>query len=307
MGAVPATSISVCIATYRRSDRLEALLQDLGRQVLLPSEVIVVDNDAAGSARAVVERCRQSQQAFPIHYDIQPEKNIALTRNRTVALATGEWLAFVDDDERAPDFWLSRLAAAADQYGADGVLGPVDPVVPESAPDWIRRGRFYDFPRMKTGAVVPPNRLRFGNLILRAAKVKSMDVIFDPAYGLTGGEDGDLLSRMALRGSRLIWCDEATVHEPIEQSRLSLKWLLRRSLRGGQDFARHSLSGRYGPRIAGRFRLFVRALLQTLAASIMAVIVLPLGRHHSAHWLTRASANVGKLSIFLGWHYREYA
>jgi succinoglycan biosynthesis protein ExoM len=304
---VPAMSISVCIATYRRPDRLEALLLDLTRQTLLPGEVIVVDNDAAASARAVIERCRQRPMPFPLHYDIQPQKNISLTRNRTVELTKHEWLAFVDDDERAPDFWLARLAAAAGKYAADGVLGPVDPVVPDDAPGWIRRGRFYDFPRMPTGAVVPPNRLRFGNLLLRSAAVKSMDVIFDPAYGLTGGEDGDLLSRMALRGARIVWCDEALVHEPIETSRLNLKWLLRRSLRGGQDFARHSLSGRYGQRTAGRSRLFLRALVQLMAAAAIAIVVLPLGRHHSAHWLTRASANIGKLSIFLGWHYREYA
>jgi glycosyltransferase involved in cell wall biosynthesis len=299
--------ISVCIATYRRLDRLEALLLDLARQALLPSEVVVVDNDAAGTARPVVERCRQVPVPFPIHYDIQPQKNISLTRNRTVELSQHEWLAFVDDDERAPESWLERLAATARETSADGVLGPVVPLVPEDAPSWIRRGNFYDFPRMKTGSVVPPNRLRFGNLLLRTSRVKAMEVIFDPAYGLTGGEDGDLLSRMTLRGSRIVWCDEAEVHEPIERSRLNLKWLLRRSLRGGQDFARHSLSGRYGQRTAGRSRLFLRALVQLVVAAVICVVTLPLGRHHSAHWLTRASANMGKLSIFLGWHYREYA
>jgi succinoglycan biosynthesis protein ExoM len=307
MRSNPITSISVCIATYRRLDRLEALLADLGRQQLLPSEVIVVDNDPGGTARQVIERCLAVRPPFTIHYDIQPEKNISLTRNRTVEMSSQEWLAFVDDDERAPDFWLAGLAAAASGYAADGVLGPVDPVVPEDAPPWIRRGRFYDFPRMKTGTVVPPNRLRFGNLLLRASAVKSLDVMFDPAYGLTGGEDGDLLSRMTLGGARIVWCDEAIVHEPVEKSRLNLKWLLRRSLRGGQDFARHSLSGRYGPRSAGHVRLFGRALVQLVAAATIAVLVLPLGRHHAAHWLTKASANVGKLSIFLGWHYREYA
>lgn len=299
--------ISVCVATYRRLDRLEALLADLARQELLPSEVIVVDNDAAGSARLVVERCLATQPPFPIRYDVQPEKNISLTRNRTVELTTHEWLAFIDDDERAPDFWLARLAAAAAGHRADGVLGPVEPVVPDDAPGWIRRGNFYDFPRMTTGSVIPPNRLRFGNLLLRASTLKAMDVMFDPAYGLTGGEDGDLLSRMTLGGARIVWCDEAIVREPIEKSRLNLQWLLRRALRGGQDFARHSLSGRYGRRFGGHVRLFGRALLQLVAAAGMAILVLPLGRHHSAHWLTKASANVGKLSIFLGWHYREYA
>jgi succinoglycan biosynthesis protein ExoM len=250
---------------------------------------------------------RQSQPPFEIRYDIQPEKNISSTRNRTVALAGQPWLAFVDDDERAPEFWLARLVHAAQLTRADGVLGPVEPVVPDTAPPWIRRGRFYDFPRMPTGTTVPSNRLRFGNVLLRASSVKALPQPFDPAYGVTGGEDGDLLSRLVLGGARIVWCDEAIVTEPIEQSRLNLKWLLRRALRGGQDFARHSLTGRYGKRFGERPRLFLRALLQLTVAAGVALLVLPLGRHHAAHWLTKASANIGKLSIFFGWHYREYA
>jgi succinoglycan biosynthesis protein ExoM len=300
-------TISVCIATYRRLERLAAVLDDLAQQTLLPMEIVVVDNDADGSAAAVVEAHRLTRPPFALHYAVQPLKNIALTRNRTVEMATGEWLVFIDDDERAPSDWLARLDAAAKAYAADGVLGPVVPVVPLEAPPWIRRGKFYDFPRMTSGTVVPPNRLRFGNVLLRGRLLREIEVRFDPAYGLTGGEDGDLLSRLALAGARIVWCDEAIVREPIEQARLSLAWLLRRSLRGGQDFARHSLSGRYGPQGTGRKRLLVRALLQLIAAATLSVLVLPLGRHRAAHWLTKASANLGKLSVFMGWHYREYA
>jgi succinoglycan biosynthesis protein ExoM len=300
-------NISVCIATYRRLDRLAALLEDLTRQDLMPHEVIIVDNDAQGSAAAVVESCRNSSPPFDVKYAIQPLKNIALTRNQTVERAGGEWLAFVDDDERAPPFWLARLAAAAEEHGADGVLGPVDPIVPAQAPLWIRRGRFYDFPRMPSGGIVPANRLRFGNVLLRGSLLRELGTPFDPAYGLTGGEDGDLLARLAQGGARIVWCDEALVYEPIEASRLSLSWLLRRSLRGGQDFARHCLAGRYGASHARRWPLFVRALVQLLGATGLALICLPAGRHHAAHWLTKASANLGKLSIFAGWHYREYA
>ena len=300
-------TVSVCIATYRRPDRLAAVLDDLSRQTLLPIEIVVVDNDADGSAAAVVEAHRRTSPPLALHYAIQPLKNIALTRNRTVEMAAGEWIAFIDDDERAPPDWLARLDAAATAYAADGVLGPVDPAVPSEAPLWIRRGKFYDFPRMATGELVPPNRLRFGNVLLRGRLLRELEVRFDPAYGLTGGEDGDLLSRLALAGARIVWCDEAIVREPIEQSRLSLVWLLRRSLRGGQDFARHTLSGRYGPQATGRLKLLVRALLQLIAAVILTVLVLPFGRHRAAHWLTKASANLGKLSVFMGWHYREYA
>jgi succinoglycan biosynthesis protein ExoM len=299
--------ISVCIATYRRLPRLHALLGDLSRQRRLPDQVIVVDNDASASARPAVELHRFTAP-FEIVYAVQPQKNISLTRNRTVELADGDWLAFVDDDERAPPEWLSQLLTCAAKHQADGVLGPVEPLLPIEAPRWIKRGRFYDWARMATGTRVPPNRLRFGNVLLCAERVRAMSPIFDPAYGLTGGEDGDLLSRMTLAGSKIVWCDEATVTEPVESARLSLRWLLRRSLRGGQDFARHTVSGRYGPVTVGvRTRLLLRALLQALAACSLALLMWPLGRHHAANWLTKASANFGKLSIFCGWHYREYA
>jgi len=300
-------NISLCIATYRRPEQLNALLDDIVKQQRLPNEVVVVDNDAAGSARAVVERRRALGAPFPIHYDIQPIKNISLTRNRTVELASGDWIAFIDDDERAPAVWLKQLAQTIIRYPADGALGPVEPIVPVDAPAWIRRGRFYNWARMKTGAVIPLNKLRFGNVLLHGVLLRESPAPFDPAYGLTGGEDGDLLGRLVQQGARIVWCDEAIVHEPVDTARLSLRWLLLRALRGGQDFARHRLTGRFGHLTsAGRVRLFLRALLQSAMAAGFALLSWPRGRHRAVYWLLKVSANLGKMSIFLGWHYREY-
>ncbi|WP_020648772.1 glycosyltransferase [Solimonas variicoloris] len=300
--------ISICIATYRRPQKLALLLQDLAAQTLPPTQIVVVDNDAAQSARGIVEAARRAAPDIAVLYATQPEKNIALTRNLSIALADGDWLALVDDDERAPHDWLARLAEAADRYCADGVLGPVLPVLPAHAPDWIRRGRFYDWTRLRSGSVVPPNRLRLGNALLSAAALRSVPGPFDPAYGLTGGEDGDLLARLALLDVRLVWCDEAGVQEPVDDSRLSLRWLLRRALRGGQDYARHTLAGRYGPpTLRRRVQLAARAGAQLLLAALLVLAMAPLGRHRAARWLVAASANLGKLSLFWGWHYREYA
>jgi len=270
--------------------------------------VVVVDNDSAGSAREVVARRRALGAPFPIVYEVQPQKNISLTRNSTVRLAVGDWIAFVDDDERAPVNWLEQLLGAAARFAADGVLGPVNPLVPPSAPGWIRRGRFYDFPRMATGAVIPPNRLRFGNVLLRGSWLHGTPGPFDPELGLSGGEDGDLLSRLRQQGARIVWCDEAVVDEPVESSRLSLRWLLRRALSGGQDFARHTLAGRYGAMsTVSRITFFVRALAQALVAAACVLMSWPMGRHHAARWLTKLWANLGKLSAYWGWRYHEYA
>ena len=143
-------NISLCIATYKRPQQLDALLGDLTQQTLLPDEVVVVDNEAAGGGRPIVESWRR-KLPFPIKYQIQPERGIALTRNLTVHLADGAWLAFIDDDERAPATWLQQLVKPPAKFNADGVLAPVVPIVPDNAPapDW--RGSFYDFPRAEHG------------------------------------------------------------------------------------------------------------------------------------------------------------
>lgn len=301
-------ALSVCIATYRRLDRLDAVLEDLLRQELKPDEVIVVDNDVSGSARTVIERRRSEEFPIPLVYDIQPERNISKTRNRTVALAQGEWLAFIDDDERAPPFWLRKLMEAAATFGSDGVLAPVEPKVPDSAPAWIRRGRFYDWPHLATGNIVPAKMLRFGNVLLRGERLRMEPGPFDPAFGLATGEDQEMLMRLVDRGAKICWCDEAMVEEPIEPKRLSLRWLLQRALSGGQHFARLSLQGRHHS-----VNLFARGLLlarwtgQLLLALLLAAAFLPAGRHRSAAWLVKAAANLGKLTAIWGWRYGEYA
>src|SRR5260370_27318700 len=133
VGVTHPMAISVCIATYRRLERLAAVLDDLSRQTQLPMEIVVVDNDADGSAAAVVEAHRRTSPPFALHYAVQPLKNIALKRNRTVEMAAGEWVAFIDDYEPAPPDWLAGLEAQANAYAATALTGPVDTAVSTDA------------------------------------------------------------------------------------------------------------------------------------------------------------------------------
>jgi succinoglycan biosynthesis protein ExoM len=231
-----------------------------------------------------------------------------MTRKRTVHLATGDWLAFIDDDERAPKGWLRQLEAAAGQYQADGVLAPVEPQLPASAPGWIRRGKFYDWGHLPTGTTVPRPLLRFGNVMLSGRLLRAEAGPFDISYGLATGEDDELLLRLINRGARIVWCDEAIVWEPIEPKRLSLGWLLQRALSGGQHFAHLSISGRLG-RVNALWRaaLFLQWLAQLVIALGLAVLLWPAGRHRAARWLIKASANLGKLTGFFSWRYDAYA
>jgi succinoglycan biosynthesis protein ExoM len=307
MDRFKAARVSICMATFRRNERLRAVLEDIARQDRLPDQLVVVDNDPAGGARAIVEEYRASGTPFQVVYDVQSEPNIAVTRNRTVQLATGDWIAFIDDDERAPGEWLRELLHAADICHADGVLAPVEPQVPPSAPAWIRKGRFYDFPHQPEGAEVPLNRMRFGNVLLRASRLRAETGPFDPRYGLMTGEDTDLLARLARKGAKIVWTERAPVFEPVESSRLSLRYLALRALSGGQGFARYTLAGNFRAIGWVGCSLFIlRCLLQLIVAAVLVLASLPFGRHHAAAWYVKAASNFGKLSVLWGWHYRAY-
>jgi succinoglycan biosynthesis protein ExoM len=303
-----AARVSVCIATFRRNERLRAVLEDIAQQDRLPDQVVVVDNDPPGGARPIVEEYRASGAPFRVDYDVQTEPNIAITRNRTVQLASGDWIAFIDDDERAPREWLRELLRAAEIFHADGVLAPVEPQVPTNAPAWIRQGRFYDFPHQPEGADVPLNCMRFGNVLLRASPLRAEAGPFDPRYGLMAGEDTDLLMRLSRKGAKIVWTERAAVFEPVEPSRLSLRYLALRAVSGGQGFARFTLSGGFRPIGWARRCVFLfRVLAQLVVAAIMALLSLPFGRHHAAAWLLKVSSNFGKLSVLWGWRYRPYS
>src|ERR1700720_3049387 len=109
--------------------------------------------------------------------------------------------------------------------------------------------------------------MRFGNVCLRANRLRTEAGPFDPRYGLMAGEDTDLLIRLARKGAKIVWTEKAPVFEPIEPSRLSLRYLALRALSGGQGFARFTLSGGFREISWVGCALFVlRAVLQLLVA-----------------------------------------
>ena len=44
-----------------------------------------------------------------------------------------------------------------------------------------------------------------------------------------------------------------------------------------------------------------------LLLPLLALLLLPAGRHRAATWLVKAATNIGKLTVLAGWRYNEYA
>jgi len=300
--------LSVCICTYKRPAQLQTLLEAITRQERsgLRLEIVVADNDPAGSALGLLERLAKTLP-IPLQSRHVTTPNIALARNATVHAARGEWIVFVDDDEEPDPGWIAALATTQRAHDADAVFGPVLPRYRPETPGWLRNGGFFDRPRHPTGTRIGVGDTRTGNVLVRRSRLLELPGPFDEAYGRTGGSDTILFGQLLARGAVLVWCDEAAVREDVPPERATLRWLLQRSFRGGQSFVRGELQRLTGgARLARSLHLGTRALLQLLIAALLALACLPFSRVRAATWLRTTAAQLGKLSSLAGHRYQEY-
>lgn len=295
-----ASGIDVCIATFKRPLMLFGLLASLARQELdgIRLRIIVIDNDREQSAKPTVDAFRDTSK-LDIVYDVEPQQNIAMARNRALSHVTAEYFAFIDDDESASSLWLRSLLESLIRHQAEIAFGPVSCALPGDAPKWAEK--CFRRPRRQTGALRQFGGA--GNMMARRSVIDA-GARFNPAFGLTGGEDTEFFYRLFLSGRRLIWCDEALVTEAVPESRLTLAWIRRRGFRDGQTYQRIFVSRYSIFRKAGWFATKVAHLLSgVVAAPLVRFISYP-----SYVALTvRIAAAAGQLScLFTGKNFEEY-
>jgi succinoglycan biosynthesis protein ExoM len=244
------TTVALCIPTHRRPQSLARLLEALCALRFADSQpalrVVVVDNDADGSARPVCEAAA-ARLPWPLTYVVEPERGISAARNRAVrAAGDAEWLAWIDDDEWPEPGWLDALLRTAANHGADAVAGPVLPRFDAPPPAWAVHGAFFERPRAATGAPLPYAGI--GNALVHARVFRGLPAPpFEPAFSLTGGEDTLFFLNATGAGFRLVWADEAVVHEAVPPERVRVVWLLRRAYRLGSAWTSCELRVPGGP------------------------------------------------------------
>jgi succinoglycan biosynthesis protein ExoM len=283
--------ISVCICTYRRPGLLGSLLGRLEQQQTngrFTYSIVVADNDAGQSSQQVVSAFA-ARSTIPTTYSCEPRQNISLARNEVLRHATGDFVAFIDDDECPENDWLAVMLEACETYRASGVLGPVRPRFEEPPPRWVIDGRFWERPEHRTGFVLSWRGCRTGNVLLRRSLLEGVPQAFDPKFG-TGAEDQDFFRRMMGLGHVFVWCNEGAVYETVPKERCKRTYLLRRAMLGG----RNSLNVPVGR--AGR-------LAQSVAAVPAYLLMLPfalfMGQHVFMKYCIRFCHHAGRLLALL--------
>jgi GT2 family glycosyltransferase len=110
---------TVIIVTYTRPDCVKTCLEHLRKQTRLPEQIIVVDGSPD-------EHTRNACAGFPEALYLRNEAGLGhMTRSRNIGLqqATGDIIAFLDDDSFAHPTWLEELLKPYSDPAVGGVGG----------------------------------------------------------------------------------------------------------------------------------------------------------------------------------------
>ncbi len=301
---------SVVIPLYNKAGYVASAVRSVLAQTRPPHEVIVVDDGSTDGSAAIVRalddpRVRLVQQA---------NAGVSAARNHGIALATGDWIAFLDADDWYHPGMLAALARAHAACPEAALLGAsarrIGPLAGADPEPWDVGEQFQEV------EVVDDLRQRWmrtapfcsSSVAIRTDLLRRMDPAFTP--GESHGEDLDLWFRVGDLSPKvaLVNAPYAAVRElPDSLSRrnpLSFPpWLARmreRALRGeiparhrrsalwfvGQQqvtLAREALS-------AGNRRLALRTLWEARRAMltrrwlITCVMALALPAHVAGQW-----------------------
>lgn len=233
------TRLSVVVPTRDRPERLHDCLVSLQCQIVLPHEIVVVDD---GSTRDLAPALTGAATArVPVRVVRQEPMGLAAARNTGAEAATGDAVAYLDDDTVAAPRWAGAMARAFEATGCDVVAGRIALAFETARPRWLSAGfcrylgqfELGDRPDWLAPGIVPNG----GNCALTLDAFRQAGG-FRTDLGRRGtsllsNEEVECFRRLRASGARAWYAPEALVHHHVPSERLSADFLCRRAFAQG--------------------------------------------------------------------------
>lgn len=287
--------ISVIVPTYRRAGGLSKTLESLRTQIFgdIPFEIIVADNNPNGDAREQVAVFGRAS-SVKVHYVHAKIPGVSNARNAAMDMASGRYIAFLDDDQYAAPNWLEEMYKVLKENNCCAVFCQTRACVDESSPHSAYLKRFFsrDRPDLQTGKI--DRFFGAGNSLIDREAVTLPSPVFSPAMNETGGEDDILFETFLKQGGQMGWTKETYVSEDIPAKRQTAKYIRVRSFAFGQGPTRKHAD--LGPlNLLGILKWMCIGAAQVIIFAPLAVICRVVRPRLYLHFLSKASAGAGKI------------
>jgi glycosyltransferase involved in cell wall biosynthesis len=242
-----ALSLSAVICTHDRPADLNDCLTSLGRSC--PDlEIVVADSASQTSCRELV---LSHQKRLPgltyIHVD---SPGLSKARNAGIDAASGEIIAFLDDDTSVNPGWAKELLAVFAGHPRAGCVGGAClPRFTVAPPAWLsprllqlssitRWGPAVRQPRSSAEWPFGAN-MSFRKDALRVAGRFDENLGRNGSRSLASGEDSDMVARIMNCGWQVWLSPDASVMHTVHPDRLTSTWYWRRLWAAGASRAKH--------------------------------------------------------------------
>ena len=200
---MPKPLVTVVVAAYNGETFLRETLESLFAQDFDSFEVVFVDDGSEDGTGEIA-------QSFPVRYVRQANQGLPAARNAGLALARGEFVAFLDDDDLLPPTKLGVQARYLHDHPEIGcVLG---------RQDWIFEG--IEEPNMPRDPIYGEvGGIQLVTAMIRRGVLEELGG-FDPSYGYA--EDRDLFIRMREHGVEIAVLPEVVLHKRLHGSNMTM-------------------------------------------------------------------------------------
>jgi GT2 family glycosyltransferase len=189
--------------------------------------IVVVENDPEPFFTGTSADDVKAALSLPVFFYHEKRKGIPFARNTALEAAlehNPDWVALIDDDERAEPDWIEKLLEACRTFSAEVANGPVRRIYEKPAPHWWKSQLLKPRPTGTEITEAPTNNVLISARVIRK---DGLGLRFDERLTF-GSEDIDFFRRTHAAGVRMIWADDAFVEEYIPASRVTTRRLLSR-------------------------------------------------------------------------------